>query len=219
MTQQAEKKRVIVNILIGVVTIVVIFIGTQLFYDWYKRPIIVVDIKEFELPKVYTETIQEQVSKIPRINIIEIANTGRSKGENLALDFKTNNNVKLQGVSPETRSSVFKFITKEEKDGSSVIRVDMDYIRPNEKVIIKALTDAKANFSINEKLMTSNGDILTRDDYEKRGVLFALNVSLNGFPGAFLFALLLVSSYYGCVSIIREVKDEYKKSKLTKKGV
>jgi hypothetical protein len=197
----------------AVVTCLATIIGTQLFHNWYMRPIIVVDIKEFELPKVYTETIQEQLSKIPRINIIEIVNTGRSKGEILSLDFKTNNNVRLQGVSAETRSSVFKYITEEAKDGSSVIRVDMEYIRPNEKVIIKALTDVKANFFINQKLM-SNGEILTREGYEKTG-----EVHLTGIPAAVLGICLLVSLFHSLVSIINYLKDKYKKSKLTKKEV
>ena len=138
-------------------------------------------------------------------------NEGRSKGEMISLDFKTDNNVTLLGISPETRSSVFKYITEKAKDGSSVIRADMEYIRPNEKVIIIALTDVKANFFVNQKLM-NNGEILTREGYEKTG-----EVHFTGITAAVLGSCLLVSLFHSLVSIINYLKDIYKKSKLTKR--
>ena len=174
------------TLLTAIITFFVGFIGSPLFYNWYIRPIVVVDIKEFELPKVYTETIQDKLSKIPRINIIEIVNTGRSIGGILSLDFKANNNVTFEGVSAESRSSVFKYAIEKGKDGSSLIRVDMEYIRPNEKVIIKALTDVKANLLINQKLM-NNGEIVSRDSYDnKKEILVSVATAIASFTLAFL---------------------------------
>lgn len=131
------------------------------------RPIILVDIKEFELPKIYAETMEDKLANIPLISIIEITNIGRSIGNILSLDFKTNNNTMLRGVSAETRSVVLKYNAKEAKDGSSEIEVDMEYIRPQEKVIIKALTDEKANFALSQRLIAS-GQILDVQDYDRK---------------------------------------------------
>jgi len=186
------EKNKIMKILPLLLTLVMGIISAPIFYNWYIRPVVVVDIKEFELPKVYTETIQEQLSKIPRISIIEIRNVGKSIGGILSLDFKTNNNTTLQGVSIESRSNVLKYATEEPIDGSSVIKVDMEFIRPNEKVIIKALTDIKANFFIEEKLIT-NGEILTSEAYEKRNAIVE-NISIVVIGMFILFVIGWISN-------------------------
>jgi len=168
------------------------------------RPVILVDIKEFELPKVYADTIEDKLSQIPRITIIEITNIGRSIGGILSLDFKTNNNTTLQGVSIESRSNVLRYTSEEAKDGSSVIKLDMEYIRPKEKVIVKALTDIKANFILSKTLIMS-GQILEQQDYDRRNKIvwslflvgFLINIGLFAIAIDAVFGGRLVRTFGG----------------------
>ncbi|MDZ4243108.1 MAG: hypothetical protein U1D99_09790, partial [Candidatus Omnitrophota bacterium] len=109
----------------SLITFVIGFIGSPLFTNWYFRPVIVVDIKEFDLPKEYFEIVgREELSGIPRISLIEITNIGKSKGDNLTLEFKANNNASISGASVESRSDAISHKIEKLKDGSALLKLD-----------------------------------------------------------------------------------------------
>ena len=69
---KARKFQLTIAFLMLLVTIVVGLIASPIFISWYNRPVIVINIKEFQLPHVYNEIIlKEKLQDIPRISIIE----------------------------------------------------------------------------------------------------------------------------------------------------